>query len=105
MRQAMSASRGSSGVHRPRPKLPRSHSGASASTTSRLIERAGAKERGGVTNSSPRGPDVPGSEIMRRSGRQRVAHYHAHDADVIGRPVREPLTDLPYAPLATSFRL
>src|SRR5437016_4530045 len=39
MRQAMSASRGSSGVHRPRSRLPISHTGASATTTSRAHER------------------------------------------------------------------
>ena len=33
MRQAMSATRGSSGVHRPRPSVPTIHIGESASST------------------------------------------------------------------------
>src|SRR5205823_9475949 len=53
MRQAMSASRGSSGVHKPRPNMPHSHSGASASTMSTPNERADRDGRGGEINSPP----------------------------------------------------
>ena len=60
MRQAMSASRGSSGVHSARSNMPSSHSGASASAMNSAGARGEADERGGDVNDPPKGSSLPG---------------------------------------------
>src|SRR2546430_12557908 len=80
MRQAMSASRGSSGVHKPRPNMPHSHSGASASTMSTPNERADRDGRGGEINSPPTRVDPRKRAIMRPYiGLKRVVHDRSEE--------------------------
>src|SRR2546430_13994993 len=105
MRQAMSASRGSSGVHRPRPNMPHSHSGASASTMSTANERADRDGRGAEINSPPCKGRPSRAGNYADVGLERVAHDHAHQTGVIGGPVRKALADLLRAGLGRALRV
>src|SRR3977135_1673503 len=104
MRPAMSAPCGAAwGAPNLGPNSPGGHSGASASTMSTPNERAGSNGCGGEISSPPRVDPQAGNYAYVRL--ERVAHDHAHQARVIGGPVRESLAYLLRAAFGRALRV